>query len=97
MVVHYSHLQTCKEYWNSGDKRINESIAEMIHDQHERKEDATQGSGTHDGSYRAELKHPTLLLVSFERLGKQGMHMRTTKKPRRHPYLDPICAPAKMS
>ncbi|KAJ5921038.1 hypothetical protein N7466_009364 [Penicillium verhagenii] len=55
MVILYSHLQTCKECWKRGDKRIDESIAKMIEGDKttgqtgsKEEEETSQGAEAHD-------------------------------------------------
>ncbi|KAJ6110182.1 hypothetical protein N7486_002417 [Penicillium sp. IBT 16267x] len=72
MVILYSHLQTCKECWKSGDKRVNEAIAKMVRDQLERKEDTTQGRVTLGETPSGKNEPPKLVPSVVRELSETG-------------------------
>ncbi|KAJ5523350.1 hypothetical protein N7513_012894 [Penicillium frequentans] len=90
MVIRYSHLQTCKECWKSGDKRINETIAKMVRHQLEMKDDITQGSETHDESPSGKTESPGLF-PSIVRVPREtgGRQCDNDKKAPKIPLTQP--------
>ncbi|KAJ5628784.1 hypothetical protein N7490_011012 [Penicillium lividum] len=54
MVIIYSHLQTCKECWKSGDKRVNETVAKAFISAETEKQQESKGHSYQDNEVHDE-------------------------------------------